>query len=57
MSKHPTTRYIVESGVPILTKSVNLYPPGPHTSVFVWYPMGVMKDQEAPRRTVMMNGL
>lgn len=38
-------------------KSVNLYPPGPQTRVFVWYPMGVMKLLLAASITVRMNGL
>lgn len=38
-------------------KSVNLYPPGPHTRVLVWYPIGVMNDEEAASMTVRIKGL
>lgn len=38
-------------------KSPKLYPPGAHTIVLVWYPMGVMKDEEAASMTVKTNGL
>lgn len=38
-------------------KSLNLYPPGAHTMVLVWYPIGVMKLDDAAIITVKTNGL
>jgi hypothetical protein len=40
-----------------LTKSVNLYSPGPQTMRLVWYPVGVMKAQEADTIRVMAKGM
>lgn len=37
-------KIIIFSGIPILIKSVNLYPPGPYIWVLIVEPNGVAKD-------------
>mmetsp|Transcript_51532 Transcript_51532/g.128267 ORF Transcript_51532/g.128267 Transcript_51532/m.128267 type:complete len:213 (-) Transcript_51532:721-1359(-) len=47
IKRHTHTMKTVLRGTPILEKSENLYPPGAHTIMLVWYPMGVMKEADA----------
>ena len=44
------------NGTPILAKSMNLYCPGPKTSVFTGEEIGVMNAVEAARATVTAKG-
>jgi hypothetical protein len=44
------------NGTPILTKSMNLYCPGPKTRVFTGEEIGVINAVEAPRATVTAKG-
>ena len=46
----------IVKGTPILTKSPNLYPPGPTTIVFTGEEIGVMKAAEAATATVIAKG-
>ena len=45
------------NGSPVLIKSENRYLPGPNTMRFVWYPIGVMKQVDAPQQMANINGL
>ena len=47
---------VTDKGRPTFKKSENLYPPGPYTIRFVWYPTGVLKDAEAAKQTAKIKG-
>ena len=53
----PTNKYIKSGTIPNRRKSLNLYPPGPHTIKCVWYPIGDMNPAVLATSTVIANGL
>ena len=44
-------------GNPIYMKSFILYCPGANTIRLVWYPIGVIKQADAPKHIAIKNGL